>query len=117
MTSVIKWMYHRKNCNTCAESLAFLDANEIDVSELVDCKKNPKAGSEALEILKDVDKVYSVIGKTVRVVELNDTRPADSELLKLLLGPTGNLRAPTIKFDDTVVVGFENDTYSNLLGP
>jgi hypothetical protein len=33
-----------------------------------------------------------------------------------MLGPTGNLRAPTLKRGKTVVVGFDAATYDALLG-
>jgi hypothetical protein len=31
-----------------------------------------------------------------------------------MLGPTGNLRAPTIRRGKTVVVGFDQDTFERL---
>ena len=36
-------------------------------------------------------------------------------LLGLLLGPTGNLRAPTLRKGRTLIVGFEEETYEKLL--
>lgn len=41
--------------------------------------------------------------------------PDDNELAAHLLGPTGNLRAPTIKQGDTLYVGFNEDAYRALL--
>ena len=32
------------------------------------------------------------------------------------LGPTGNLRAPTLVVGNTVLVGFNEDTYSEVFG-
>jgi hypothetical protein len=37
-------------------------------------------------------------------------------LLQLLLGPSGNLRAPTIRVGKTLVVGFEAEMYGKILG-
>ena len=43
--------------------------------------------------------------------------PPDAEtLLKHMLGPTGNLRAPTIKKGKTVLMGFHEETYQAVLG-
>ena len=33
----------------------------------------------------------------------------------LLLGPTGNLRAPTLRKGRTLIVGFDEATYAKLL--
>lgn len=33
-----------------------------------------------------------------------------------MLGPTGNLRAPTLIVGKTVVVGFDDDSYSSVFG-
>ena len=40
--------------------------------------------------------------------------PDDATLLAHLLGPTGNLRAPTIKKGKTLYVGFNADLYQSL---
>jgi len=55
-------------------------------------------------------------GKKVIRVDLRKSRPLRSELLELLLGPTGNLRAPTIRKGRTLLVGFDEATYKDVLG-
>ena len=42
--------------------------------------------------------------------------PDDDTLAGYLLGPTGNLRAPTIKQGKTLYVGFNEDVYKTLVG-
>lgn len=37
--------------------------------------------------------------------------PSDADLLAVILGPTGNLRAPTLRVGKTLVVGFSEDAY------
>ena len=39
---------------------------------------------------------------------------ADADVLKAMLGPTGNLRAPTIRKGKTVVVGFNADVFAEI---
>ena len=51
-------------------------------------------------------------GKKVVEIDLKKDRQDDDELTKLMLGPTGNLRAPTMKVGKTVLVGFNEDAYS-----
>lgn len=113
--SKVTWMYNRNGCKTCANSHAFLDANEVDILEIIDCKEDIKSGDTAISVLENVEKLYSAKGKQVKEVNLSENRPSDEELKKLLLGPTGNLRAPTIRVDETIVVGYNQDTYEKLL--
>jgi arsenate reductase-like glutaredoxin family protein len=42
--------------------------------------------------------------------------PDDETLLAHLLGPTGNLRAPTLKRGGTLVVGFSEEAYRQTFG-
>lgn len=49
-------------------------------------------------------------------MDLKHGRPDEAELLKLLLGPSGNLRAPTSRVGRTLLVGFDQATYEELLG-
>lgn len=39
----------------------------------------------------------------------------DDTLVGYLLGPTGNLRAPTIKRGKTLYVGFSEDSYREMI--
>jgi arsenate reductase-like glutaredoxin family protein len=66
-------------------------------------------------VLKDVDEVYAAKGKQVVHLDLRRGKPPKSELLGLLLGPTGNLRAPTLRKGRTLLVGFDEATYRRVL--
>ena len=48
-------------------------------------------------------------------VDLKREKPSRAELLGLLLGPTGNLRAPTLRRKRALIVGFDEATYKDLL--
>ncbi|MDJ0867230.1 MAG: hypothetical protein QNK03_14055 [Myxococcota bacterium] len=41
---------------------------------------------------------------------------AGKEVVDAMLGPTGNLRAPTLRVGKTVVVGFHEEAYQEVLG-
>ena len=47
--------------------------------------------------------------------DLVNGRPDDEVLLARLIGPTGNLRAPTARFGTTLVVGFNEEAYEQIL--
>lgn len=46
--------------------------------------------------------------------DLKKDKPSEDELLKVMLGPTGNLRAPTLRIGKTVLVGFNQEMYENV---
>ena len=69
---------------------------------------------EALAMLADVDEIYSAKGKRVTHVDLRKEKPGNETLLSLLLGPTGNLRAPTLRLGRTLLVGFDQATYEKM---
>ena len=62
-----------------------------------------------------MDDLYVTKGKKVVHVDLRGGRPPKAELLGLLLGPSGNLRAPTVRRGRTLIVGFDEATYAALL--
>ena len=69
-----------------------------------------------MDLLKEVSELYATKGKKVTHIRLKKERPDDDELLKLMLGPTGNLRAPTLRKGKTLMVGFHEETYQSLFG-
>ncbi|MBT4866949.1 MAG: hypothetical protein HON53_17740 [Planctomycetaceae bacterium] len=71
---------------------------------------------EAIALLKGMKEMYVAKGKKVVQVNLKKDRPGDDELVKLMLGPTGNLRAPTLRKGKTLVVGFNDDLYGEIFG-
>ncbi len=69
---------------------------------------------DAAEIAKRASVVFVAKGKKVSVF-----KPADrlgKELLDAMLGPTGNLRAPTIRRGKTVLIGFNEELFTEKLG-
>ncbi len=64
---------------------------------------------------RDVDELYVAKGKRVVHVDLKASRPGRAELLALLLGPTGGLRAPTLRVGRTLLVGFSEASYAKIL--
>ena len=101
---------------TCQMAQGFLGQSEVAVRETVDATKARLAGEEALGVLAGMDRLIAARGKKVAVFDLKRARPDDETLLAHLLGPTGNLRAPTIKVGKTVLVGFNEETYRDVLG-
>jgi hypothetical protein len=83
----------------------------------VDARKVKQGRAEALALLKRVNRVIAAKGKQVVDVDLTAAdRPGDEALLTLVMGPTGNLRAPTLRVGKTLLVGFNEATYRQVLG-
>ena len=71
---------------------------------------------DALALLNGIDTFVAAKGKKVETFDLKAARPSDEELLARLMGPTGNLRAPTARVGRTLIVGFNEAAYAALFG-
>jgi arsenate reductase-like glutaredoxin family protein len=90
-----------------------LDAHGIEAKEVVPASR--KLGrKDAAEIAKKASVVLVAKGK--KVSEFKPGGKAGKELVDAMLGPTGNLRAPTIRRGKTVVVGFNEEVFAQKLG-
>jgi hypothetical protein len=85
------------------------------VVERVDTSRSPIRGEAALAVTRDVDAIWVARGKKAVHVDLKTSRPGKAELLSLLLGPTGGLRAPTLRVGRTLLVGFNAEAYAKVL--
>ena len=86
------------------------------MTEEIDARKVRYGDSEALELLDGNSTLFVAKGKKVTKVDLRKDRPEDSTLAGLMLGPTGNLRAPTLIVGKKVVVGFNEELYEDVFG-
>ena len=66
--------------------------------------------------MRNASQLYVAKGKKVVHINLRKEQPSDDELAKLLLGPSGNLRAPTLRKGKTLIVGFDEETYEKVFG-
>ena len=69
--------------------------------------------SDAKAIAKESSKVYVAKGKKLDVFDMKTAKIG--EVTEKMLGPTGNLRAPTMRIGKTTVVGFNEDTFADVL--
>jgi hypothetical protein len=69
---------------------------------------------DASEMAKKASRVVVMKGKKVQDFEPGGKAP--KALVDVMLGPTGNLRAPTIKLGKTVLVGFNAEVFDDVLG-
>jgi arsenate reductase-like glutaredoxin family protein len=55
-------------------------------------------------------------GKKVTTLDLQTAPPADEVLAGLMLGPTGNLRAPIMRVGQTILVGYNDQAFTAIFG-
>jgi arsenate reductase-like glutaredoxin family protein len=111
-----EWSYHRNGCKTCARAQDFIGKYKVKpAATVIDARKSRMGESEALKLASEVHEIYATKGTRVVHIDLRKEKPNKSELVALLIGPTGNLRAPTFKVGKTLLVGFDEETYSKVL--
>ena len=112
----VDWSYHRKNCNSCSKTQSFLGEHEIAVKAQVDARSIPLVEADVLKLVSDANHLFITRSTKVLHFDLKREQPDQELLLELMMGRSGKLRAPTIKVGKTLVVGFDQATYEQVLG-
>lgn len=89
-----------------------MEANGVEPKETIPASR--KLGrDDAAELANKATKLIVAKGKKVSTYATKGG--ASDEAIDAMLGPTGNLRAPTFVCGKTVVVGFNEDEYQSVL--
>ena len=80
-----------------------LEAARAEVAEVRQSRSAPLSDEEAIGLLGEVDVVVIAKGKSRREI------PAREASLDDLRGPTGNVRAPILRFGRRLLVGFHEE--------
>jgi len=70
--------------------------------------------SDAAALAKAARQVIVTKGKKVTTFQPGGKAP--KAVVDAMLGPTGNLRAPTLRRGKTVLVGFNEEVFGEILG-
>ncbi len=87
--------------------------HNIQIGTELNARKERLETEAAWALFVDAEMIYVINGR-----KINEWQPipANKEaILTKAIGRSGNLRAPTIKINDTFVVGFNNALYEELL--
>lgn len=79
----------------------------------MDAKKNTIGRDEALKMARGAEEIISAKGKAVK--RLNPNGAEDDDIAALIIGPSGNLRAPAFFVGNRLIVGFEEGAYKEVL--
>jgi arsenate reductase-like glutaredoxin family protein len=93
-----------------------MDGRPITIRETVNAAKDKIGAKDLKGVLKDATKLVVAKGKKVVTIDLPKDKPTAAEIAKAMLGPTGNLRAPTVRLGKKVLGGFSAEIYEEFLG-
>jgi hypothetical protein len=88
----------------------------VAIIERHDAKKETRGPKEALALAERASRVLIAKGSKLLEVDMAKDRPSDEVLLAGLIGPSGNLRAPTVLVGKTLLVGFHEGAYEEVFG-
>ena len=87
-----------------------LNEQQIPMQRTVDARKETLAGEDAWQLLSSAREILVAKGK--KVLTFNPKVDAKEAILVAALGRTGNLRAPTLRIGDRLMVGFGEGSYN-----
>ena len=90
-----------------------MEDHGVEIKETVSANKK-LAADDASELLASAKQLIAAKGK--KVSEFKGTDVTSDDAVAAMLGPTGNLRAPTIRVGKTLLVGYDEDTYTGVFG-
>jgi len=90
-----------------------LEASSINIKEQIPASKKLQA-TDAVELLGAASKL--IVAKGKKVTEFKGAAAKGDEAVAAMLGPTGNMRAPTLKVGKTLLVGFNEEVYDGVFG-
>src|ERR1700677_5052263 len=99
----------------CKKAQGYLERAKQTVGSLTDANKEKRGRAEALALAKSVAKIVVGKGKKVLTIDMINAPPNDDALAEMLLGRSGNLKAPTLRLGDTLLVGFSEEAYKHVL--
>ena len=90
-----------------------MDAHRLVPDDVVLASK--KLGrDDAVALARQCDTVIVARGKKAATFDVS--ADLGDEMVDAMLGPTGNLRAPTVRSGKTLLVGFNEERYAAVLG-
>lgn len=90
-----------------------MSEKKVEIAVEEDARKKSYSGEAALQLLAEGEKVCVAVGK--KVVEFDPATMDRDLFLKKVVGPSGNLRAPTVRVGKVFYVGYHPEMYKTLL--
>ena len=84
------------------------------MNEITNASKEKIDANQAWEMIKSASSIHVAKGK--KAISWNPKSDDRDEILKTVMGPSGNLRAPTWKIGSDILVGFSEEQYQQVFG-
>ena len=88
----------------------------MNITEQIDARKEKIGPDQAVEIARDATEIWAAKGKKLVHYHLKKDEPTDEDLVKIMIGPSGNLRAPTFRRGKKIFIGFHAEELPKFLG-
>lgn len=89
-----------------------LEQRQISVEQTADARKEALAGEAAWQLLSQAKEIQVAKGKKVQT--FNPQVDSKEAILAVALGRTGNLRAPTLRIGERLLIGFGEGLYQEF---
>ena len=87
----------------------FLDTHNLQPESRTDARKERMDAAAVWELMGSAEQI--VVAKGRRVETFVPTEDTQEAILKVVMGRSGSLRAPTLRSGDVFLVGFNNTLY------
>ena len=114
MIKKIDWGYFRNGWNSCKKAQEVLDAKKISVETIILANKEKIDSNSAWKMLESATLIRT--GKGKKFQEWDPKSDDKLEILKDVIGPSGNLRAPAWRIGNDYIVGFNPELYEEVFG-
>ncbi len=96
---------------SCTRADALLQRLGVTVRETVNAKQTALGPRDLARVFAGAKRLVASKGTSAQEFDLTHTKVSDPELHKRVIGPTGNLRAPTARLGATILVGFSETSW------
>ncbi len=98
---------------SCKNAQEFLEIKQVTATEVVDARKTRIDADQAWSMLKTARSISAAKGK--KILRFEQISLEKDAILQQVMGPSGNLRAPTYRRGDDYMVGFNPELYADWL--
>ena len=109
----IDWAYLRKGWKSCINSQEVLETHQVTIEKVVDARKERFDARKAWDLIHKAKTITTAKGKKVH--RWNPGVDDKATILQHVMGPSGNLRAPTYRIKDNFIVGFNPELYDKWM--
>ncbi len=88
----------------------FLDTHNLQVENRTDARKEKMDAAAVWDLMGSAKQI--IVAKGRRIENFVPTEDTRESILKVVMGRSGSLRAPTVQSGDVFLVGFNETLYS-----